>query len=124
MEDVIGTEWQLLYANNPKVQAFGVCKGDKVLWQTSNWNLVDAIDEIAGAPKNASSKVKIGRVEYQRVTSNKDSFLGAAKKNKGYLVIVRIEDNAWVVAEVGADAVPELAKIDVARTAVNLIGLI
>ena len=124
MEDVISTEWQLLYANNPKIQTFGICKAGKVVWQTSNWDIVDAVDSISNATKTAAEKVKIGRIEYYRLSSTKNWYIGSAKKNKGHLIIDHIQGDAWVVVSISADATPDLAKIDVARTAVNLIGTV
>jgi hypothetical protein len=124
MDDLISTEWQLLYAFNPHVQAFGVCRGTQVLWQTTNWDLVGAVSDIVKAPQMASPSVKVNKVDYSRVASTQESYIGTANKNRGHLIIYRIENDSWVVAWVAPEATPELTKIDVARTATKLIGLI
>jgi len=124
MDDVIATEWQLLYANNPLIQNFGVCKGNEVLWQTNNWNLVNDVENISSASKTAASTLTVDKTTYQRVSSSEVDYIGTSDKNKGHIVICRIELNAWVVARISHESVAELAKIDVARTAIKLIGLI
>ncbi len=124
MEDVIATEWQLLYANNPKIQHFGVCKGEEILWQTNNWNLVKAVKDILAAPKTAASTLSVDNVTYHRVASSEDFYIGAAEKNKGHIIICRIENISWVIARAINESVPELAKIDVARAAIKLIGFL
>ncbi len=124
MEDVITTEWQLLYANNPAIQYFGVCKGTEVIWQTNNWNLVKDVENIVSASKTAASTLSVNKITYHRISSSEDEYIGTAEKKKGHIILYRIESNSWVIARVENTSVAELAKIDVARTAINLIGLI
>jgi hypothetical protein len=124
MEDVITTEWQLLYTNNPKIQYFGVIKDKEVIWQTNNWNLVKDVEDIRNAVPNAKSRLSIDKVNYDRIQSTDDYYIGTSQKNKGHLIICRIEEDAWVVSKSTPDSVYELARIDVARTAVKLIGFV
>ena len=124
MEDVITTEWQLLYANNPKIQSFGVIKDDDVLWQTNNWNLVKDVKDIRNAVPIAKSQISVGKMTYDRIQSSDDYYIGTSGKNKGHIIICHIEENAWVIAKCNPDSVYELVRIDVARTAIKLIGLV
>ena len=124
MEDAINTEWQLLYTNNPAIQYFGVCKGTDVIWQTNNWNLVKDVEKIVSASKTAATSLTIDKITYHRVSSSEVEYIGTSDKNKGHIILCRIENDSWVVARVENSSVAELSKIDVARTAINLIGLI
>ena len=122
MEDVISTEWQLLYANNPKIQYFGVISNGDVVWQTNNWNLVKDVDEIITALRVLNSEISIDKVRYTRIQSNSNYYLGISEKNNEHVIICRVDDKSWVIARSSSDSVPELARIDVARTAIKLIG--
>ena len=124
MEDVITTEWQLLYANNPKIQNFGVIKGNDVIWQTNNWNLMKDVDEIRNAVPIAKSAISIGKITYDRIQSDDDYYIGTSQKNKGHIIICHIEEDAWVVSKCAPESIYELARIDVARTAIKLIGFV
>ena len=124
MEDVISTEWQLLYANNPKIQYFGVISSGEVVWQTNNWNLVKDVDEIITALRVLNSEISIDKVRYTRIQSNSNYYLGISEKNNEHVIICRVDDKSWVIARSSSDSVPELARIDVARTATKLIGVL
>ena len=122
MNDVISTEWQLLYANNPKIQYFGVISSGEVVWQTNNWNLVKDVEQILTALKTSASELSIDKINYTRIQSNEDYYLGVSDKNHEHVIICRVDDKSWVVARSLSDSVPELARIDVTRTAIKLIG--
>ena len=124
MEDVISTEWQLLYANNPKIQYFGVISSGEVVWQTNNWNLVKDVDQIITALRVLDSEISIDKVRYTRIQSRSDYFLGISEKSHEHVIICRVDDKSWVIARSSSDSVPELARIDVARTAIKLIGVL
>ena len=119
---VIGHEWNLLFANNPKIHAFAVAKDGAVVWQTENWNLVEEIDAILKAADKDASKVTCGGVSYKRVISSDDSFIATADDDKGHLILVLIDENSWAIAFAAPTAIPELAVIDVKKTVLQLRG--
>jgi hypothetical protein len=119
---IIGHEWNLLFANNPKIHAFAVTKDGAVIWQTDNWNLVEEIDGILSAADKDKSKVTAGGVTYKRVSSSDDSYVATADDNKGHLILVLIDEHSWAIAFATPSAVPELAIIDVKKTAIKLRG--
>jgi len=122
MESAISQQWYQLYTNNPKIQAFAVAKGDEVVWQTENWNLLDDIKQIVRAPKEETSKVSVAGVKYKRVASPLDTYLGTAAEGKGHLLVVRINERGWAIAWAESTSVPELALVDLAKTAIHLSG--
>ena len=124
MNDVISTEWQLLYANNPKIQYFGVISSGEVVWQTNNWNLVKDVDQIITSLRVLDSEISIDKTRYTRIQSSRDYFLGISEKNQEHVIICRVDDKSWIIARSSSDSVPELARIDVARTAIKLIGVL
>lgn len=119
---VIGHEWNLLFANNPKIQAFAVAKHDAIIWQTENWNLVEDIEGILEAANKDSSKVSTGGVTYKLVTSSDDSYIATADDDKGHLILVLIDENSWAIAFAAPTAVPELTIIDIKKTVLQLRG--
>ena len=119
---VIGHEWNLLFANNPKLHAFAVAKDGAVIWQTDNWNLVEEIDGILNAADKDQPKVVSGGVTYRRVSSSDDSYIATADDNKGHLILVLIDEHSWAIAFAAPSSVPELAIIDVKKTAIKLRG--
>lgn len=122
MSSTIGNEWNQLYSNNPKIQAFAVAKDGAIIWQTDNWDLVEDVDGIMKAIKDNKSKVTVGGLKYKQVASSEDSYLATADNDQGHLLIVEIDDNAWAIAFAIHTAVPELSVIDVRKTAVELKG--
>jgi hypothetical protein len=119
VESAISRQWYQLYENNPKIQAFAIIRGEEVVWQTNNWDLLKDIKQIVKAQKEAPAKVSVSGVTYKRVTSNQDSFVASAG-NKGHLLMVRINGNGWAVAWAESTSVPELALIDLTKTAIHL----
>ena len=113
---VIGHEWNLLFANNPKIHAFAVAKDGAIIWQTENWNLVEDIDGILKAADKDSSTVSTGGVKYKRVVSSDDTYIATADDDKGHLIMVLIDENSWALAFAAPTAVPELAIIDIKKT--------
>jgi hypothetical protein len=122
LESAISRQWYQLYENNPKIQAFAVAKGEDIVWQTENWNLLDDIKRIVVAPKEPASTVSAFGVKYKRVTSTLDTYIGSAADNKGHLLIVRINEHSWVIAWAESTSIPELALIDLSKTAIHLSG--
>jgi hypothetical protein len=122
LESAISRQWYQLYENNPKIQAFAVAKNGVIVWQTENWDLTEDIKSIIEAPPSASGKVSAGGVKYKRVQSGKDFYIGSSGKDQGHLLIVKINDSSWVVAWADTSAIPELAIIDVTKTAIHLKG--
>ncbi len=119
MESAISRQWYQLYENNPKIQAFAVAKGDEIVWQTENWSLLEDIKQIVGAPKDAPDNISISGVKYKRVTSTEDTYIGSTS-NKGHLLVARINEKCWAIAWAESTAVPELALIDLTKTAIHL----
>ncbi|MHA1771229.1 MAG: hypothetical protein ACTSYL_06345 [Candidatus Thorarchaeota archaeon] len=120
MEDPIGHAWNNLYAANPKIQAFAIIKGSTVAWQTSNWDLVAEAESLSSILKNAPEKIRVNKVEYHRVYMDETSFVATANKNKGHLLMSLVSAGTWLVAWATPDADPELAQIDLAKTAFDL----
>lgn len=118
--EAIGRQWYQLYENNPKIQAFAVITDEVVLWQTDNWNLVDEIGSITKAHKSAASKLTVAGVKYKRITSSEDDYIASAEKDGGHFLMTRIDDKTWVLAWAEQSAVPELALIDLAKSAIVL----
>ncbi len=122
IDSVISHAWEQLYANNSKIQAFAVCRGSTVIWQTSNWDLVPVAEEIVQAPQDAAPYVTINMVKYMRVMSGPDFYVSTAEGGQGHFMMSLVEGNLWLVAWATADAIPELAVVDLGRTALSLIG--
>ncbi len=123
-DDTIATEWQLLHANNPSIGAFAVCHGPKVIWQTDNWDLVPFASDIVWGAESQAPSITVSGVSYERVDSAEDYYLGLAEGSGGWLLISRMEVDKWVVCWAAREAVGDLALVDVAKTATNLIGAI
>ncbi|MHA1216953.1 MAG: hypothetical protein ACTSPX_06510 [Candidatus Thorarchaeota archaeon] len=119
MEDAIGQAWAELYSNNPKIQAFGVLKSGKVVWQTSNWDLVPVAETLVTAAKSGLPSVNVGGVEYARVFSDDISYI-ASSNGQGHLLMSLVDGGTWLVAWVSSQGVPELAEIDLAKAALEL----
>ena len=119
---VIGQEWNLLFASNPKIHAFAVAKEGAVIWQTDNWDLVDEIEGILKAADKDVSNMTAGGVTYHRIFSSNDSYIATANDAKGHLILVLIDEDSWAIAFAAPSAVPELALIDVKKTAIQLRG--
>lgn len=119
MESAISRQWYQLYENNPKIQAFAVAKGDEIVWQTENWNLLDDIKQIVAAPQDATGNISVSGVKYKRVASTQDTYIGSTS-NKGHILITRINEKGWAIAWADSTAVPELALIDLTKTAIHL----
>ncbi|MHA1949429.1 MAG: hypothetical protein ACXAAO_01710 [Candidatus Thorarchaeota archaeon] len=122
MSSTIGNEWNQLYSNNPKIQAFAVVKEGAIIWQTENWDLVDDSKGIMKAVLSEKSKISIGGVKYNRVSTSDDSYIATADNNQGHILVVMIDENVWAIAFAIHTAVPELSVIDVQKTAVELKG--
>ncbi|MBD3406029.1 MAG: hypothetical protein GF411_07895 [Candidatus Lokiarchaeota archaeon] len=122
MDDIINQEWQYLYSYNPKIKAFCVCKGSEVIWQTSNWDLVSDAPTIIRAPRESAQKVVVNGVTYNRVDSNAERYIASATGDQGHLIVALIELDNWAIAWATSDAVPELAGIDLAYSAIQLVG--
>ncbi|MFW9793979.1 MAG: hypothetical protein ACFFEE_06750 [Candidatus Thorarchaeota archaeon] len=120
MSATIGNEWNQLYANNPKIQAFAVAKSGVIIWQTENWDLVADVDTIMNVLKDDKSKVTVGGVKYKRVLSSGDTFIATA--DEGHLLISKIDEEAWAIAFAIPLADPELSIIDVTKSAIQLKG--
>lgn len=122
MNSTIGNEWNQLYSNNSKIQAFAVTKDGAIIWQTDNWDLVEDVNAIMKALKDDKSKVSVGEVKYKKTSSSTDSYIATADDNKGHLLIVKIDEAAWAIAFAAPHAVPELSIIDVMKAAIQLIN--
>ncbi len=121
MDQTISNEWNLLYANNPKIQAFAVLKEGEIVWQTSNWNLVDVAADLAEAPTAEKGSIEIGGVKYTTVSSSSDTFVATAGKEQGHLLMSLVEGSIWLIAWATPDSIPELTIVDLGKTAIQLI---
>lgn len=122
MSSTIGNEWNQLYANNPKIQAFAVVKEGAIIWQTENWDLAEDFKGIMKAVQGEKSKISIAGVKYNRVSTSDDSYIATADNNQGHILVVMIDEKVWAIAFAIHTAVPELSVIDVQKTAVELKG--
>jgi hypothetical protein len=120
LESAISRQWYHLYENNPKIQAFAVAKGEDIVWQTENWNLLQDIKQLVAAPSEGTGKVSAFGVKYKRVASTQDTYIGSAAGDKGHLLIARINEKGWAIAWAESTSVPELALIDLIKTAIHL----
>lgn len=120
MESAIDAGWNKLYSSNQRVQAFAVCKDSEIIWQTSNWNLVDEVQAISEAPAKSSKHVTANGLNYKQLTSSPDTFVAKAAKDQGYFLMARVKNNIWVLAWATSDSVPELTLIDIQKTAIDL----
>ncbi len=120
MEDPIAQAWSDLYTSNPKIKAFALLKGSSVTWQTSNWNLVNEADVLSSILKSPADTLRIGDVEYHRVHVDDTSFVATADGDGGHLLMSLIDVGTWLVAWAAPEADPELAQIDLAKTALDL----
>ena len=117
----IDNEWKMLYSHNPKIQAFAIMKNNEIIWQTSNWDCVPAVSELADAPISARESVEIGGVKYNRAISSQESYIATADKDQGHLLMARIEVGIWAIAWATHDSIPELTLIDLSKTAVQFM---
>ncbi len=124
MESAISRQWYQLYENNPKIQAFAVIKDNEIVWQTENWNLLEDVTTLLDAPKSATGRLTIGDVKYKRITSTQDSYIASSGDDKGHLLMVRIDEKSWAIAWAEDSSIPELAIIDLSKTALHLKGAV
>ncbi len=122
MSSVVEEAWGFLYSMNPKIQAFGVCKDTEIIWQTSNWNLVNDVDVIINAPAKDAASIKVDGTEYFRVASSAETFAGTDKKQDGHILIAKVSNDVWIIGWAQANADPELALVDLTYTASRLDG--
>jgi hypothetical protein len=122
MSTTIDEEWKRLYTNNPKLQAFAVCKSSEVIWMTSNWNILPDLKNIVNAPSNNLPSITVSGVVYYRVDSTPESFIASSRDNQGHFLMYLIELKTWAVAWAAPDSIPELAITDLAMTATKLKG--
>ena len=118
---VVSDEWKSLFQSNPKLQAFAVCKDGSIVWQTSNWDLVSEAQNLARAPETAAPFVYANKIKYSRTASSQESYIGTSGGNKGHFLMALVQGKTWVMASAAVDSIPELAIIDLSRTAVRLI---
>jgi hypothetical protein len=121
MSTVIDGEWKSLFESNPGFQAFAVCKDGAIIWQTSNWNLVSEARELARAPDNAVPSVQANKIKYSRIASSQESYIGTSGGNKSHLLMALVQGKTWLMALVAPESIPELAIIDLSRSAIRLI---
>lgn len=83
---------------------------------------MEDIKSIIEAPQKAAGKVSANGVKYKRVRSAQDFYIGSSGPEEGHLLIVKINDSSWAVAWADSSAVPELAIIDMTKSAIHLKG--
>jgi hypothetical protein len=121
MSTVIDGEWKSLFESNHGFQAFAVCKDGTIVWQTSNWNLVSEARELARAPDNAVPYVQANKIKYSRIASSQESYIGTSGGNKGHFLMALVQGKTWLMALVAPESIPELAIVDLSRSAIRLI---
>jgi hypothetical protein len=122
MSTVIDNEWKSLFESNPGFQAFAVCKDGAIVWQTGNWNLVSEAKDLVRAPDTAAPTVQANKVKYSRIASTQESYIGTSGGNKGHFLMALVQGKTWLLAIVRPESIPELAVIDLSRSAIRLIG--
>ncbi|MCK5152361.1 MAG: hypothetical protein KAQ65_10985 [Candidatus Thorarchaeota archaeon] len=117
--------WSNLYSNNSKLQAFAVVENSKIVWQTDNWNLVDAVDHIMDVCTNAKKSLKVADVIYTTVRASEDSYIASSSDNQGHILMAQIHHNngIWLMAWATADSDPDLAIIDLLYAATKMVSL-
>lgn len=65
----------------------------------------------------------VGGKPYIHVENESDYYIASAKKN-GHILMRKVESGTWLIAWAQTDSEPELAIIDLARTALTLKGQI
>lgn len=103
--------WTHLYSHNNKIQAFAVLNDGKIVWQTDNWTLVDAVNILLEGIAGTIDTIEIARIPYE-VKQMTEDFLVASSEKTGYLLMARTRSNSWLIAWATADSIPELAIID------------
>ena len=122
MDTTIDNEWKLLYSHNPKIQAFAIMKNREIIWVTSNWgNLVEATEFLADASSSGLPDISVGGVTYKLVAADDHSYIATAENNQGHLLMALVEDDIWAIAWATPDSVPELAIVDLAKSAIQLM---
>ena len=117
--------WSNLYSNNSKLQAFAVVENSKIVWQTDNWNLVDAVEHIMDVCTNAKNSLKVADIGYTTVRASEDSYIASSSDNKGHFLMARTHQNheIWLMVWATADSNPELAIIDLMYAATKMASL-
>jgi hypothetical protein len=121
MSTAISDEWKSLFESNPRFQAFAVCKDGTIVWQTSNWNLVSEAKDLVRAPDTAAPSVQANKVKYSRIASSQESYVGTSGGSKGHFLMALVQGKTWLMALVAPESVPELAIVDLSRSAIRLI---
>jgi hypothetical protein len=124
VEAVIESMWQILYSNNQKIQAFAVTKDSVVVWQTSNWNPAESVGSVLDAVTSAGASVTLNKVKYDRISSNAHSYVATNGQGQGHFLTAQVEKGVWLLAWATPDSTPELAVVDLLKTAVDLRGQI
>ena len=117
--------WSNLYSNNSKLQAFAVVENSKIVWQTDNWNLVDAVDHIMDVCTNAKKSLKVANVTYTTVRTSEDSYIASSSDNNGHFLMAQThhKNEIWLMAWATADSDPDLAIIDLLYAATKMVSL-
>ena len=123
MESAIDNAWKALYFNNSKFQAFAVSAGSKIIWQTSNWNLVNGIEEIDHSMRSGAD-ISLDGTEYGTVIREKHRYAGTAPDGKGHFLMAQIVGDTWAIAWVEESAIPALALVDLEMAAIGLKGAV
>ncbi|MHA2214153.1 MAG: hypothetical protein ACW992_13415 [Candidatus Thorarchaeota archaeon] len=124
MEAIIESMWQILYSNNPKIQAFAVCKDSVIVWQTSNWDPAKNVANVLDAVTSAGASVTLNKVKYDRISSNAHSYVATNGQGQGHFLSAQVEKGVWLLAWAAPDSTPELAVVDLLKTGVDLRGQI
>jgi hypothetical protein len=90
-----------------------------VIWQTSNWNVIEDGPIIVDMAKNDAPKITQGGIDYTHVASSKDYYVATAGE-KGHLLISNIDKNRSMVGWAAPDSDPELAIVDLCYHAISL----
>ncbi len=111
--------WSSLYASNPKIKALAVIESSSVVWQTSNWNLVEDGPTIVEMANSGAPTIMQGGMEYSHLESSEDYYVATAGE-KGHLLISNVDKNRSMVAWAAPDSDPELAIVDLQYYAISL----
>lgn len=119
MNSLIEEIWSSLYTSNPHIKALAVIESSTVIWQTSNWNVVEDGPTIVEMAKNEVPTVTLAGIDYSHIESSEDYYVATAGE-KGHLLVSNVDKNRSMVAWAAPDSDPGLAIVDLQYHAISL----
>ena len=85
---------------------------DQIIWQTDNWDLVDAVAVLLDALAKKDDTIEISQVVYKINEATDESLIATSTEGQGHLLMAQTKSGAWFVAWATPDSIPDLAIID------------